>query len=190
MVYFTGVALLAASVSIIIKKKAALATLLLGVFFILTALLVHLPGGEESMPNLLKDVALAGAALFNGSAGCSSCHSYDDQGGNVGPVLDGVSSRLGEDALLQALINPSASIANGYGVKVVEQVDGTMIRGRYRNDSELAVQIQSEDGRRWVTYFKDRVKSVTDSDESLMPDVYATLGAEQQEQLLAFLHSL
>ncbi len=135
-------------------------------------------------------MALEGAELFNGSAGCSSCHSYDDQGGNVGPVLDGVSSRLGEDALLLALINPSASIANGYGVKVVEQVDGTMIRGRYRNDSELAVQIQSEDGRRWVTYFKDRVKSVTDSDESLMPDVYATLGAEQQEQLLAFLNSL
>ena len=64
LVYITGVALLAASVSIIIKKKAALATLLLGVFFILTATLVHLPGGEESMPNLLKDVALAGAALF------------------------------------------------------------------------------------------------------------------------------
>ena len=64
IVYITGVALLAASVSIIIKKKAALATLLLGVFFILTALLVHLPGGEASMPNLLKDTSLAGAALF------------------------------------------------------------------------------------------------------------------------------
>lgn len=148
--------------------------------------------------NLLKDesgiannpMALAGAELFNGNAGCSTCHSYDDQGGNVGPVLDGVGSRLGQDVLLQALLNPSASIASGYGAKVVEQTDGATIRGRYRNDSELAVQIQSEDGRRWVTYFKDRVKSITDSDESLMPDVYATLSAEQQEQLLAFLNSL
>ena len=134
--------------------------------------------------------ALAGAEIFNGAAGCSTCHSYDDQGGNVGPALDGVSSRLSKDALLQALINPSATIANGYGAKVVTQVDGTRIRGRYRNDSELAVQIQSADGRLWVTYFKDRVRSVTDSDESLMPDVFATLGAEQQQQLLAFLHSL
>jgi len=72
----------------------------------------------------------------------------------------------------------------------VEQNDGTFIRGRFRNDSELAVQIQSNDGRRWVTYFKDRVNSVTDSTESVMPDVYATLGALEQEQLLAFLKSL
>ena len=68
MVYITGVALLAAGVSIIIKKKAALATLLLGVFLILTATLVHvksLMGGDEmAMSSILKDVALAGASFF------------------------------------------------------------------------------------------------------------------------------
>lgn len=135
-------------------------------------------------------MAVAGAEVFNGNAGCSTCHSYGDQGGSVGPALDGVSSRLSEDALMQALLNPSASIVSGFAAKQVEQVDGTLIRGRYRNDSELAVQIQSEDGKRWVTYFKDRVKSVTDSAESLMPDVYATLGAVEQQQLVAFLKSL
>lgn len=132
---------------------------------------------------------LAGEQLFNGAAGCVTCHSYDDTGGSVGPALDGVASRLG-DALEQALLNPSATIVAGYGAKVVEQTDGTKIRGRYRNDSELAIQIQSEDGRRWVTFFKDRVNSITDSPESLMPDVYATLGAQEQQQLLAFLRSL
>lgn len=134
--------------------------------------------------------ALAGEQLFNNAAGCVSCHSYKDQGGSVGPALDGLPGRLNNDALMQALLNPSASIVSGYEVKVVEQNDGTQLRGRYRNDSELAVQIQSEDGRRWVTYFKDRVKSISDSTESLMPDTYASLGAQQQEQLLAFLKSL
>ncbi|MBQ13183.1 MAG: hypothetical protein CMQ17_02125 [Gammaproteobacteria bacterium] len=134
--------------------------------------------------------ALAGEQLFSGSAGCISCHSYRDQGGNVGPNLDGLSARLDNNQLIQALVNPSQSIVSGYEVKVVEQNDGTVIRGRFRNDSELAVQIQSNDGRRWVTYFKDRVNSVTDSTESVMPDVYATLGALEQEQLLAFLKSL
>ena len=67
IVYITGLALLAAAISIIIKKKAALATLLLGGFFLLTALLVHVPSmstNEMAMPNLLKDLALAGGALF------------------------------------------------------------------------------------------------------------------------------
>ena len=135
-------------------------------------------------------MVIAGAELFNGKAQCSSCHSYDDQGGNVGPALDGVADRLSESALEQALLNPSAALVSGYEAKQVTQNDGTVIRGRFRNDSELAVQLQSADGRRWVTYFKDRVASVEDLSESLMPDVYATLGATEQQQLLAFLRSL
>lgn len=133
---------------------------------------------------------LAGEQLFNGSAGCVSCHSYRDQGGNVGPALDGVTTRLGDDGLLQALINPSATIAAGYEAKVVEQQDGSVLRGRFRNDSELAVQIQSADGSRWVTYFKERVKSISDAEESLMPEIFAGLHASEQENLLAFLKSL
>ena len=78
----------------------------------------------------------------------------------------------------------------GYEAKEIVQEDGTLIRGRYRDDTDLAVQIQSKDGRRGVTYFKDRVQSLVDSNESLMPDVYATLGAAEQEQLMTFLKSL
>ena len=146
-------------------------------------------GDDESGPSDDPNV-IAGAELFNGSAGCATCHSYDEKGGSVGPALDGLGSRLDDDALMQALMNPSASIVSGYGAKEVEQEDGSIVRGRFRNDSELAVQIQSEDGRRWVTYFKERVTAVRDSDESLMPDTFANLGANEQQQLLAFLKSL
>jgi len=66
-VYIAGLALLAAAISIIIKKKAALATLLLGVFFILTAVVVHVPQmtpDNMAIANVLKDTALAGGAFF------------------------------------------------------------------------------------------------------------------------------
>lgn len=146
--------------------------------------------GENDSGPSDDPMVLAGEQLFNGAAECATCHSYDDKGGSVGPALDGLGTRLDDDALMQALINPSATIVSGYAAKEVEQEDGTVIRGRFRNDSELAVQIQSEDGRRWVTYFKERVKAVRDSEESLMPDNYANLGADEQQQLLAFLKSL
>jgi len=133
---------------------------------------------------------LAGEEVFNGAAGCVNCHTYRDQGGSVGPVLDGLSGRLPVAALIEALLNPSASIVSGFGAKIVEQEDGTQIVGRFRNDSELAVQLQSGDGKRWVTFFKDRVRLITDSTESLMPDVYISLSAAEQQQLLAFLNSL
>ncbi len=67
IVYITGLALIAATVSIIIGKYDKLATVLLGVFLLLTALLVHaknMAGGADpsAMGSLLKDLALCGAA--------------------------------------------------------------------------------------------------------------------------------
>lgn len=77
-VYLTGVAMIVASVAIILKKEARLACYglagMLGVF----VLTVHLPGLASpdenammmSMIGLLKDVSLAGGALgFAGSLG-------------------------------------------------------------------------------------------------------------------------
>ena len=66
-VYLTGVALIAAAAAILTGKQAVLASQLLALFLILTALTVHLPalmGGDQmAMGQVLKDVALAGGAL-------------------------------------------------------------------------------------------------------------------------------
>ncbi|MDX1665965.1 MAG: hypothetical protein R3350_01995 [Saprospiraceae bacterium] len=69
LVYLTGAALIAAAISILIGKLDKLATVLLALFLILTALLVHLQGymdteSQSSMSSLLKDLALAGAAMI------------------------------------------------------------------------------------------------------------------------------
>lgn len=75
MVYLTGAGLLAATISMVIGKMDKLSTLLLGVMLALFALTIHLPGvlggveevARQSMPALLKDLSLAGAAwLYSG----------------------------------------------------------------------------------------------------------------------------
>ena len=145
---------------------------------------------EHDDPIADDPIALAGRDLFNGSANCISCHTVGDKGGQVGPVLDGLSDRLDAQGILQAVSSPSASIIEGFGVKVIELTDGTIVSGRARNETANTVQIQSADGKRWRTYFKDRVKSVSDSDTSLMPNIYAGLSSVQQQQIVAFLNSL
>ena len=47
--------------------------------------------GEGNIAQSNDPMALAGEQVFNGSAGCISCHSYRDSGGSVGPALDGTS---------------------------------------------------------------------------------------------------
>ena len=68
IVYVTGAALIAAAISIVIGKLDKLAGVLLALFLLLTALLVHLSGAmdgdQASTSGLLKDLALSGAAMI------------------------------------------------------------------------------------------------------------------------------
>lgn len=67
-VYLVGIALIAATVSMLTGKKEKLATLLLGIMLIIFVLSIHLPavigGNQMSMGMLLKDTSLAGAAFM------------------------------------------------------------------------------------------------------------------------------
>lgn len=68
LVYLTGAALIAASVSMLIGKLDKLAAVLLALMLILFVFLVHLngaiAGNQAAMAGLLKDTMLAGAALM------------------------------------------------------------------------------------------------------------------------------
>jgi uncharacterized membrane protein YphA (DoxX/SURF4 family) len=68
MIYVSGLGLIAASVSIIIKVYTRLATLLLALLLLLIILTLHIPGAaggdQTAMSMLLKDSGLLGAALY------------------------------------------------------------------------------------------------------------------------------
>ena len=67
-IYLTGVLLIATGVSIILQKYVKLTCQLLGLMFMIFVLMIHLPGiiggNPMSLPNILKDSALAGAAFI------------------------------------------------------------------------------------------------------------------------------
>lgn len=51
-------------------------------------------------------------------AACNRCHQVGGEGGVIGPALDGIASRKGEDYLRQSLIEPNATIAENYPAPV------------------------------------------------------------------------
>lgn len=67
-VYVTGMALLAAAISIISKKQIYLASVLLAVLLGVFVMTIHLPavlGGDQmAMSSIMKDMSLAGGALL------------------------------------------------------------------------------------------------------------------------------
>lgn len=76
MVYFTGLALLAAGVSIIIGKFDKLASFLLGIMLLLFIIphAQNLASNEMEMINILKNIALAGGAFLYASVAKDSTY--------------------------------------------------------------------------------------------------------------------
>ena len=62
----------------------------------------------------------------------------------MGPALDGVSARLADGPLREALMDPSRSIVSGYGVKVLETRDGEIIKGRLSKPAQRLVKQWTE----------------------------------------------
>lgn len=68
--------------------------------------------------------------FMNSSAGqCARCHSINGQGGTVGPPLQHIGSNLSREQILQAMIEPSARLAPGYGSVTLELKDGQKVTG-------------------------------------------------------------
>jgi uncharacterized membrane protein len=69
-VYLTGAALIAAGISIILKRQVELISNLLAIMLLIFALFVHFPmaleGDQLASSSLLKDIALAGGAIVLG----------------------------------------------------------------------------------------------------------------------------
>ena len=90
------------------------------------------------------DAERGGYILYaNENAQCLRCHSYDDVGGTAGPRLNGVGSRLTREQILEALVNPSARLAPGFGVVTLELKDGKSVSGILEKEDNASLTIKS-----------------------------------------------
>ncbi len=96
------------------------------------ALLAQMPGD-----------ATRGAAVFHrATVGCSNCHQVRGQGIDFGPNLSEIGTKLGKEALLEAILDPSAGIAFGYEAWQIELREGDEVYGLIASETpdELAMK--------------------------------------------------
>jgi mono/diheme cytochrome c family protein len=71
-------------------------------------------------PEVVKGDVVSGKKIFmtHPIAACTRCHVVNGAGGPIGPALDTIATRKKEDYILQSLVDPGATIAEGYVGKV------------------------------------------------------------------------
>jgi putative membrane-bound dehydrogenase-like protein len=128
--------------------------------------------------------------FFSNKVACASCHRVGAEGGMVGPDLTRVGAvRAGRD-LLESVVLPSSTFAQGYETVQVTTIAGRVLTGiMARNTAEVLV-IRDSSGAE-VRVPRGKIESVTRQPTSLMPEgLTQSMTREELRDLLAFLRSL
>ena len=91
------------------------------------------------------DARRGGRVIFQGPAAqCTRCHNFGNgPGANVGPALQGVASRLTREQLLEALVDPSARVAPGFGPVQVTLKNNQKLFGTLKEETDSYITIDA-----------------------------------------------
>jgi putative heme-binding domain-containing protein len=77
---------------------------------------------------------------------CTACHQVDGQGVDYGPALSEVGSKLGKDALYEAILYPSNGIEHNYATTLLTMKDGNTAIGIVVSDTEQEIALKAIGG--------------------------------------------
>lgn len=122
-----------------------------------------------------------GRALFNDEqhAACVKCHSVDGTASKAGPDLYAVGDKFPRAELIRAVLEPSASIAVGYGTTIIETKAGDEYQGILKVTTAEEIDLIGADGKHVHIATRD-IKEQRGSTLSLMPEGLQT-GMSRQD---------
>lgn len=135
------------------------------------------------------DLSLGNTVFFrNQAAQCTRCHNVNGEAGGAGPSLKGVASRLSREQLLEALIEPSARIAPGYGTVTIKLNDGQEHTGTLISENEHEIQLKTGEAEP-LKLAVSRIKS-RENYPSAMPAMGGILSKREIRDVVEYLSSL
>ncbi len=120
---------------------------------------------------------------------CVRCHKAESEGGEVGPELNGLINRRDRAYLLEAIVHPNASIAEGFENILITMKSGVFYAGIIKSETADTVELLSpEDG-----LLKLKVSEIEEREKGLsgMPEGFGdVLSRQDLRHLVAYLASL
>lgn len=131
-----------------------------------------------------------GRTVFNNNptAQCVRCHSLSGAGGQVGPALDGIASLLTREQILEALVEPSARLAPGFGTITVTLKNGQTSTGILEDETDEELLLRTSDAEPLEIPLSRIVKR--ENSVSAMPAMGKLITKRELRDLIEFLSTL
>ena len=134
--------------------------------------------------SLLGGVADNGRQLF--ITHCAACHQINNQGGLIGPQLDGIGS-WGSQALATKILDPNRNISEAFRMYTIKLRSGVVRTALFRRDDAQSITYADVTGTEFVVPRND-IAEVQASRHTLMPEQFGTVLAEKEfADLLSYL---
>jgi len=156
------------------------------------------PGGPKP-PAKYADFAMAhsgdperGKALFNDEKklACARCHAIAGKDSKVGPNLFAIGDKFGRRELVESILAPSATIAEGYSTTIVTTKSNDVQNGIIKEATPEGITLAVADGQLLQIKASD-ISDRRTSTVSLMPEgLQASLTFQEFADLIDYLASL
>lgn len=132
-----------------------------------------------------------GRSLFftRSNLSCVRCHKVGGTGGEVGPNLSALGSQKTREYLLEAIVAPSATIAQGFETVVILDEDGKTISGILKSEDEKNLTLMDSQGV-VVTIPIDSIDDRRKGLSSMPVDLLKYLNKRELRDLVAYLATL
>ncbi|MCE9556983.1 MAG: c-type cytochrome [Planctomycetes bacterium] len=130
-----------------------------------------------------------GADLFK-RQGCIACHAIAPGQAPIGPQLLDIGRRYNRQQLVESIVKPSATIAQGFATNRVDLKSGLTQSGFIVREAADEVELRTTEGKSLVVP-KSEIEERSESKVSAMPEgLVGNLTVEELASLIAFLESL
>ncbi len=160
--------------------------------------ILPLPKGRDSEPlpaisqlaKMQGDPARGAQVFSRPEVGCVNCHQVNGKGMNFGPNLSEIGTKLGKDALFEAILDPSAGISFGFEAWQIELKSGDEAFGIISSETPEEISIKSQNGI-VSKYKKSDVAKREQMKTSIMPaGLQLTMSTQDLVDLVEFLSTL
>jgi putative heme-binding domain-containing protein len=129
------------------------------------------------------------SVFFGAKVACATCHRLGDSGGRIGPDLTRIGAiRSGHD-LLESILWPSSTFAQGYESYTVATADGRVLGGMIARQDATVLVLRDSSGAD-TRLRRDDIEELSRTETSLMPEgLGRSLTRDEFRDLLAFLQA-
>ncbi len=118
-------------------------------------------------------------------ANCAVCHTFNGQGGKVGPDLTGVGAR-DHSEILTDILDPNRSVEANYRLWNITTKAGETFSGRLDTETQTSVEILDTTGQKH-SFQRSDISALDVSPNSIMPTGFESLPPDDIKSLLAYI---